>query len=494
MSRRFPSIFIACLWLMLVGLALWLRLSLVTEFHSAAGDSVQYHQLAQELRHAGRFAYGPEPEPLTWTRSPGYPAFLALLSPARPLSLPEQMVVATRANAVLDVGTALLVAAMSRLLGLRLLAQLFGFGAVVLMPPMFMLASVGLSESLVTFLLALATALTMAARQSDRPKFWTVAASMVLGLALYVRLDAVLTLPALLLLLWVSSRPRSQRVALVLLCLGITTLTYAPWPLRSWRAFGVVHVGSSPWIDAQGVPLPMGMMRWTQTWATGRVDGEGYCFLAAALHRPLPPSRPNIILPTMYDDEAERQRLVALYNQYSQEGLSPAVDSAFYALAAERLRRHPLRTLVVLPLYRIRTQWSPMPSYELAMRSKLLGLPTRRADWNRFGSLLLLLSLLGASMSMVDRQRRGTTLALLAIPFVRSVVFAYLHPIPLQRYFVEAIPVLLVFSGYALAWPLLRLYELLRIPLSRLLPRQVLSAMDPASSAESAPRSELDAS
>ena len=63
-------------------------------------------------------------------------------------------------------------------------------------------------------------------------------------------------------------------------------------------------------------------------------------------------------------------------------------------------------------------------------------------------------------------QRRWAA-ALLLIPLVRSLVFAFLLPIPLQRYFVEAIPVLLLFSGYALAWPIARLQELLSVMVRR---------------------------
>ena len=71
MSRRLvPRWTVVVPWLALVALALVFRLSLVAEFRASAGDGIHYHQLAQQLRHAHRFAYGPPPQPLTWPNLP----------------------------------------------------------------------------------------------------------------------------------------------------------------------------------------------------------------------------------------------------------------------------------------------------------------------------------------------------------------------------------------------------------------------------------------
>ncbi len=102
------------LWLLMLLPALVLRLTLVQESHGSAGDGVQYHQLAQILKTEHRFAYLPAPSPLTYTRLPGYPLFLALIQPAQALPIEEHLVSATRANAVLDVGTAVGVAALGQ--------------------------------------------------------------------------------------------------------------------------------------------------------------------------------------------------------------------------------------------------------------------------------------------------------------------------------------------------------------------------------------------
>ncbi len=457
------------MWLAAILLALKLRLIIVGESQTSAGDGIQYYQLSQVLRSEHRFAYLPG-APLTFTRLPGYPLFLALLAPAQPMDLPTHLIVATRANALLDIGSGLVVAAMASRLGMGLLAQLLGFGAVILSPPLFMLSTFGLSESLVTFLLTLTLFLALRAKDAAtwaHKRRSAIAAGVLLGLSQLVRVDALLVIPSLLLLFGLLDGSRRKRLALMGLCMGMAALTFAPWPLRNLRLFRATYAGGVPWIDQTGEPLRLGMMRWYQTWATGRQDGEGFDLFLVARHAPLPPTRPNVITPVMYEDERERQRLAALFDKYCREGLSPAVDQMFYRLAWQRLKQRPFRVLVVLPLLRLKTLWSPMPPYEMGIQSTLLRLPEERERWDRFGSLLLLLSVAGACFALSEPHKRRWVLALVLVPIVRSVAFVYLHPIPLQRYFVEAMPVMLLFSGYALAWPIERIRELLSVLVNR---------------------------
>ena len=119
------------------------RLSLVAEFRASAGDGIHYHQLAQQLRHAHRFA-------LRTTAAAAHLDPLARVSgvfgdavAVYPVDLPQHLVIATRANAVLDVGTAGLVAVMAWLLGWDGLRRCVALLRRFFMPPLFMLASHG---------------------------------------------------------------------------------------------------------------------------------------------------------------------------------------------------------------------------------------------------------------------------------------------------------------------------------------------------------------
>ena len=69
--------------------------------------------------------------------------------------------------------------------------------------------------------------------------------------------------------------------------------------------------------------------------------------------------RPEVVLPVIYDDEAEHERLLALLARYEHEDLSPAVDRAITALAYERARRAPLRTFVGPAVLRMVRLWTP---------------------------------------------------------------------------------------------------------------------------------------
>lgn len=456
-------------WLVAIVCAWKIRWTVAGESQSSAGDGLQYFQLTQTIKLVHRFAYQPS-LPLTFTRLPGYPLFLALIQPSRFLGLEEHLIMASRANVVLDLITALLVAAIGRRLQMGQLAQLLGFFAVIVSPPLLMLSTHGLCEPLVTCLLTLAVYLALSAKdvQASLGKdHLALLAGVVLGLAQLVRVDTLLAIPAVLVLLGLGVAGQRQRARLCLLCLVGWAVAFAPWPLRNLRLFGAPHIGGSPWIDQDGAPLRLGMMRWYQTWATGETDGEGFDLFLVARHAPLPPIRPNVITPLMYDDEAERIELAALFDQYCRDGLSQAVDQRFYRLALRRLTQHPVRVLVLLPLRRLQTLWSPMPPYEMGIKSPLLRLPELRERWDRFGSMLLVLSLAGACFALSEPRKRRWVLALWLVPVVRSGAFVFLHPIPLQRYFVEAMPILLLFSGYALAWPIARLRELLSVMVQR---------------------------
>src|SRR5205823_5607602 len=95
-----------------LGLGSWFRLHLVHEWNTPAVDGKQYLALAQQLLAHRRFAFGPSPLPLLYTRLPGYPLFLCGLSwlaPHHSVTLEQGTALATSANAMLDVGTALFV-------------------------------------------------------------------------------------------------------------------------------------------------------------------------------------------------------------------------------------------------------------------------------------------------------------------------------------------------------------------------------------------------
>ena len=154
--------------------------------------------------------------------------------------------------------------------------------------------------------------------------------------------------------------------------------------------------------------------------------------------------------------EAERQRIIEIYQRYNRERLSPEVDGMLRALAADRRKKDPVRALLGLPLRRIAAMWKPLPEYELPVRSALLKLPALRARYARFEQGLLLAALLGAIglCWQAGPGRRGHRLLVAAVALMavtRSVVICSIHPFPVQRYLAEIFPAILALCGYAIS-------------------------------------------
>jgi hypothetical protein len=164
---------------------------------------------------------------------------------------------------------------------------------------------------------------------------------------------------------------------------------------------------------------------------------------------PLDPNRPNVVIPVMYDDDAEREQVISVFQRYNKERMSPAVNDAFEALATARRHRSPLRHFIGLPLRRLWAEWHPLPEYELPMRTPLLGLPKLRKLFGGFEWLLFALAIGGAWR--LRKREPKLVLLVLTVVAARSLVPALSHPFPVERYLVEAFPALLILTGYALS-------------------------------------------
>ena len=111
-------------------------------------------------------------------------------------------------------------------------------------------------------------------------------------------------------------------------------VVFAPWPIRNYERFGAPHVEGSAWVRQDGKPLPLGMMRWMRSWATG-AWGQDFPLLKVANDGFLNPDRPGILLPGMYDDDAEKALVIKLFERYNRVGLMPEVDAGFDRLALD---------------------------------------------------------------------------------------------------------------------------------------------------------------
>ncbi len=441
-------------WLVALALAVGiaLRIAFVATWHAPAGDGVHYYKLSQELTAHGRFALGPG-EPVTYVRMPGYPLFLAYLAVRQaPISLERHLRFATGANVVLDLATALLVFLILRRFGVG--PALTGVGMVLLCPILIRLSCYALTESLATFLATLELYLALCAMRG-RLLLYAVACGLVAGLAQLVRADAVAVAPAVgLALLWAEA-PLKRRIAALALCGIAAAVAFSPWPLRNLSRFGKPYFGGAVFRRVDGTPLPVEILSWERTWASS-APGQSYIDLPFVFNQPLPITRPGIITPAMYDSEAEHKQVVAIFERYNRERFSPEVVAALGALAHARLRAHPLRTLVVLPLERIWHLWGPEPEWELPMRSPVVA-PHLLGLFDHLDLVLLAFALAGAALWLErgGRDERRLALIFLACIAARTAIFSFAIPNATnERYATEAYPMVIVLAawGFWSAW------------------------------------------
>ena len=324
-------------------------------------------------------------------------------------------------------------------------------------PLLVLLSCYGLGETLATFLTTLAVYLLTRAMQGNLLRNAALA-GVVLGLALLTRADTVTLAPAVLLAFHWARGTRGRRLLAMALCGLLALAVFAPWPLRNLARFDQAYPTSWYWRSRWGTPLPMGFIRWARTFCAGR-PGESFVDLSISVGSDLDPHNDAVLLPWMYDSPQEQQRVAALFAQYNRERLSPAVNAAFSALAAERTRRAPLRTFVELPLRRLLALWSPVPEHELPMRVEFLHLPEQRERFALFNDFLFAAALLGAAR-LLWRGRRaaasdpstlyGRRLAIMLVScmVLRSVLLSSLVAIGLtQRHLIEVFPMLITLAA-----------------------------------------------
>ena len=437
---------------------LWLRLHLVFETHYTAVDGKQYLALANELLRGGRFAFS-QGAPLSYSRLPGYPLILALLYRKAALPADVQVVLGTQLNAIFDVATALIVYGIVRDLCRSRAAALAGMVITLVCPLMFILASHTLTETPATFFGTLEIWLTLRALsfcvdvqkgESGKINKWTYVyaalCGLVAGFAQLIRADAATLLPPVAIALVWAGRGANlrRRVALLAVFGACAIAVYAPWPLRNLARFGKPYLAAWQWRTAwDGRPLPTGPIAWARTWARIRPE-ETSLDPVFAFEQPMHAERRGALLPWMYDDEAERQKLVALFGRYDRERLSPAVDDGFRALATERTARARFRTYVTLPAERFVRTFDTVPPSELSSHTKIFDFPAKRPYVRWFDLALYAFAALG--IVFLRRERVAWLLALAIVG--RVVLLAYTVPMGLsQRHLAEVFPLLIALAA-----------------------------------------------
>jgi hypothetical protein len=437
---------------------LLLRLWWVYAHPALSGDPQVYADIARNWLTHGVYGitsdHGVRP---TLIRLPGYPLFLAACF--RLFGVTGSRAVLW-VQVVVDLGTCALLASTARSLWSRR-AGMVALWLAALCPFTATYAAAQLTETLELF--TIAAALLLVARLAGPQGMYCAPAAGLAGLAVssggswvlslalsacwsyaaLLRPDGALLAVTLCPALVLYTRGRAWRVALAAGLLSV--VPFVPWAARNWHTFHVFEPLAPRYATDPGEPTYPGFQRWTKTVCVDftctqeiywNMDSDVMDFGAL-------PAR-------AFDTPAQFEATRQLFSDYNQTTtLTDATDARFAALAAERIRTHPLRYYLLLPAARVADMW-------LRPRLELLPNDLRwwqysehegetKVAWAAAGINLayLLLAAWGA------RRRPPLLAAMLVFVLLRSLLLATIEA-PEQRYTLECLPIEFVLAGVAL--------------------------------------------
>ena len=450
---------------------LMLRIYFVLKFPvTQSGDAPFYIELAWNWLKNGVYGFPVNGQLMPVDmRVPGYPAFLAAIFAFAGKS-PQAVMLA---QCVVDVAGCLLIALIAERLAApesRRRAFIAGLWLAVLCPFTANYPAVVLTETLVTFLTALAIlvlletdlgrrAITGAAEELVGNEFFAnpwLLAGIVVGFGTLVRPETPLLLISGGLVLcarWWRPRDWAKLArAGMLLGLGVL-LPLLPWAARNWRVLHKVQFLAPRYSELPGEYTPLGLTDWTSTWmwrfrdvyrVTWKVNDE--------------PISADDLPAGAFDSSDERARVESLFKKYNESTtMGPEVDSQFREIARERTGRHPLRTYLEIPFLRTLVIW-------FTPRVELLPVSARvwplREEWEKdradllatlalvaMNALYLALALWGAWLA---RDRPGWALLVVFI-LVRTIFFSIYVEAPEPRYVLECFPAIIALGAQPFA-------------------------------------------
>jgi hypothetical protein len=485
------------------GLAL--RMWMLKSFFQADGDALIYGGLAKNLLWNGQYALNGANGEIypTLIRLPGYPLFLALCF--RIFGIENYASAAWVQIGLELVGCLLLADFAGRIAPVKLgtgsagrrRAALATLWLAALCPFTAIYAAQPLTEALTLFTIALA--LWSAARFGERPAwssalYFTVAVSFAALLRPDGALVGVALAPALVGALWHKAIPTAgdgvSKIAneqvgkpakylkqpgsadslprlfsgagqpkaisptaggrMIAVCLLLALLPFAAWSWRNWKVFHVFEPLAPRYANDPDEESYPGWQRWIKTWCldfacTYDVYWPVPC---GSLDLSKVPSR-------AFDSPAEYAQTVQLAEEYNRNGqqISPQLDARFESLAGERIKAHPLRYYLWLPLGRLA---------DMGLRPRVENLPIdldwwvdahhqaeTRFSW-AYAGLNVVYLLLGLAGLCIRPRLWPWLLAYIAL---RSALLMTVEA-PEARYTLEYFPILFALGGIALsgAW------------------------------------------
>jgi 4-amino-4-deoxy-L-arabinose transferase-like glycosyltransferase len=430
-----------------------LRLWTIHAHPQIQGDSLIYGDIATNwlthgiYGHSVGHASGLTTIEPTLVRLPGYPAFLALCFAVFGVANYHAVLYL---QAIIDLGTCLLVAGLAgKICGPRagrwalLLAALCPFTANYAAAP--------LTETLSIFCVALGFRALAEVVEGPR-RGWTallIFSSLVFSwsYAALLRPDGALLAVVLWISLIVYGRHSLGWVSALRLAMVaglLSLLPFVAWTLRNEHTFHVFQPLAPRYANDPGEFAFPGFVRWIKT-LTADFTSTNEIYWNGNSDRIDPGNLPA----RAFDNPGQYQQTQRLLEQYNATTtLTPEFDAAFAQLAADRVRAHPIRYYVGLPLLRLADMW-------LRPRVETLNVPLRWWQYERhpaatrvalFYGALNLAYLVAAFLGVLRWPRlAGSMVGLIAL---RSLLLATLEA-PEPRYTLECFPLLIVLAAVA---------------------------------------------
>ncbi len=451
--------------------AIALRLLFVFHFPGVVDDSRLYADIAMNWLQHGVYGITDSGQVApTFSRLPGYPAFLAAVFAVFGWGNFRAVLLI---QVLFDLGTCLLIGDLARRM-LSERAAKFAFALAALCPFLANYAAAALTETLEIFFTALAFDLAFSGFARLRGEIDRTGNSMgqfaiwlgcglSVGACILLRPDGGILFAALggyCLLLLIqsffsrskeshSAKPRALSIlrAGVILTLGAFT-PLVPWTLRNLHTMHRFQPLAPRYANDSDELVMAGFNRWTKTWIAEYTSVQEIYWKVPgdAVDETRLPER-------AFDSPQQRQETEEIFTAYNVDhDVTPELDARFAALAADRIRSAPVRYYIRLPFLRIADMW-------LRPRTELLPSDPRWWEFNddpgwlsvsiAFGLINLLYVLAAAAGLFRSRRIFGIGLLVLFL-LLRSLFLGTLEN-PEPRYTLECFPVIIAMAAAFLA-------------------------------------------
>ncbi len=424
-----------------------LRLWFIRAYPETGGDTLIYGGIAKNWMLHGVYGVSTPEEGLhsTLIRLPGYPLFLRLCFHLFGI---ERYVPVLLLQALVDLLTCLLIAGFAR----RVWNNRAGWWALwlaALCPFTANYTAAPLTETLELFCIALA--FYALPRFLDAPGWkWGLILAFAWSYAALLRPDGPLLAVALCPAIVFYGRRRwgaARMARWAVLCGVLSILPFIPWTIRNWQTFHVFQPLAPRYAVDPGESTTPGFTRWTRT-----VCADFACTWDIYWNANSDPMNPASLPARAFDSPAQYHQTVQLLDAYNDDccQITPQIDAGFAALAAQRIRAHPIRYYLELPLARLADMW-------LRPRTEMLWIEVR---WWQFEehegetefawayAALNLAYLLAALIGFLKRPRFCG--AILAFVLLRCLLLLTLEA-PEPRYTLECFPPLIALAAIAFA-------------------------------------------